>query len=464
MTMIDEPVSGGATADLDPAPWWGAPRSTRRWWVLIGFITLAGLALRVFYILYFRGDFIENVLPTGKVYRTQVWGDGLVYSRQANLLADGEGLIAPLPFELDGVRQQSADHPPLYTLYLAFWSVIGVRSDLAHMLVSAPLGALTAAAFGVLGRRIAGPSVGLVAAVIGAFSPSIFPYPGFVLAETITIPMAALAIWAAYRTYDNPTIKNAAWLGALTGIASMARAELAMLVFFMIIPLLIVTLRTTTWKHRISMLVAAGITCASIALPWVGYNLSRFEEPIYMSIGLDYALVQGNCEAAYTDDILGYYWLGCMTEALDEAGLAYADQSVGAKYVRDVGWQYVLDHRGRATQAAFARVGRVSGTFHPMQQARLNSLIAGREPWVANAGVLLWYPMVVLSFFGAVMLRRERRPLYPLLAVLWLTTLAVFISVAVLRYRASLEPMLAVLTAVAVVRAAAFVRRARADA
>ncbi len=438
----------------------------KRWWVLIGLITVAAVALRVFYILKFRTDLVPNKLADGTVIKARAWGDGLVFHRQANLVADGEGLIAPLPFELVGVRQASADHPPLYTAYLALWSILGIRSEVGHMLLTAPLGALAAPTFGVLGRRVAGPAVGLVAALIGAFNPSIVHYPGFVLSEAVTIPLAALVAYAWYRLYDHPTLLNAAYLGGFTGLAVLTRAELAMLVPFAIIPLILILLRRLPWRDRLALLAVTGVVTGALVLPWVGYNLNRFEEPVTMSIGFDYSLVQGNCDESYgygDSDLLGYYWLGCMGEALEGTGLAYVDQSLGSVHLRAVALDYIESHKRRAVVATLARVGRVAGVYKPLQQARLNGLIAGRERWLANTSVLLWYPMVALAIIGAVSLRRRGRTIFPLVALVASAFFAVAITLAVLRYRASLEPALAVLCAVGVMEVGRFFQRAWTD-
>ena len=66
-----------------------ATMSNRRWWIWITLITLAGLAVRVAYILIFRTGYLHGILPGGAPYVTRVWGDGLVYHKQANLLVDG---------------------------------------------------------------------------------------------------------------------------------------------------------------------------------------------------------------------------------------------------------------------------------------------------------------------------------------------------------------------------------------
>lgn len=437
--------------------------SARRWWLVIAVFCLGALALELFYIFEFRTDIQERVLPTGHVYPTRLWGDGLVYSAQANDVAAGDGLIAPLPRELFGVIQQSADHPPLYTLYLALWSSLGVTSQVGHMVVTAFASSLTPVAFGLLGRRVAGATVGLVAAFFGAFTPSIWAVPGFVMAESLTIPLAAMAAYTAYRTLDHPTVANAALLGLATGLAAQARAEVSAYVVFAVVPLIIVVLRDRSWRQRLSMLVAAGITCGAVVLPWVGYNLSRFEEPVYMSIGLDYSLSQANCDESYSDDLIGYYWLACMSDAMRGTGLTYVDQSLGAAHLRETGLDYISAHKKRAVVAVAARIGRITGVYRPLQQARLNSLIEGPEPWLANTGVLLWYPMATLSVIGHVQLRRRGRAIFPLVALVAGTLLAVAMSLAVLRYRAPLEPVLAVGAAVALVSIGRFVADAWAE-
>jgi hypothetical protein len=212
-------------------------RSTRNWWIAVLALTLGALVVRVVYILVFRTDTIDNLLPNGQPYVTRVWGDGLVYHKQANLLVDGKGLIAPLPYELFGVSQQSADHPPLYVLYLAIFSALGLRGDLTHMLVSAPIGALTALSFGLLGRRVWSPRVGIIAAAIGAFSPSMIHYPGFILSETISIPLIAAFTLFLYRLWDDPSFRNAVGAGVFLGLAILSRAEVAMVVPVAVIPL-----------------------------------------------------------------------------------------------------------------------------------------------------------------------------------------------------------------------------------
>ena len=423
--------------------------SNKRWWTWITALTVAGLVVRVVYILAFRDDYIDNLLPNGKPYVTRVWGDGLVYHKQANLLVEGEGLIAPLPFELRGVVQEAADHPPLYVLYLAFFSLLGLKGDLTHMLVSAPLGALTALTFGLLARRVWSPRAGIIAAAIGAFGPSLVHYPGFILSETLTLPLVALFGLFIYRLWDEPNWKDAAWAGLFCGLATLSRPDVAMLVPFTIIPMIAI-LRRTDWRTKFGYLVAAGVACGVVVLPWVGYNLARYEKTVTLSVGLDYSMAQGNCDQTYYGEHLGYYWLGCMGERLEGTGLELVDQSLGAAHLREQTLQYMRDHASRVPVVVAARVGRLLGVFRPIQQAELEWFTEGREPWLSNLAVLSWYPMAALTAVGTVLLRRRGRPVFPMLALVAAAVVGVALTLAVLRYRVTMEPALAVLSAVSI--------------
>src|SRR5205085_512083 len=69
--------------------------------------------------------------------------DPIFYSRQANLVADGKGFIAPYLLDAndDGPHRPSAGHPPLPVVLLAAASKVGARSFEAHRVVTALIGA-----------------------------------------------------------------------------------------------------------------------------------------------------------------------------------------------------------------------------------------------------------------------------------------------------------------------------------
>ena len=440
----------------------GERGTNRRWWFWVLLITFGGLIARVAYILLFRHDVLHGTLPSGEKLVTKVWGDGYVYHAQANLLVDGKGIIAPLPYSIDHVVQQAADHPPLYIFYLAIFSALGLRGDLTHMLVSAPMGAATVVAFALLARKVWSPRAGIVAALIGAFNPSIIHFPGFVLSETLSLPLiAATALWL-YRYWDTPTWKNAAGAGAFCGLAVLCHPDAAMLVPIAVVPFALLA-RGVDWRGRILALGVAGIACGAIVLPWVGYNLYRYEKPVYLSVGLDYSMAQGSCDQTYHGDLIGYYWLACMGQRLEGTDLALKDQSLGAVHMRKLTFRYIRAHARQTPLVVAARLGRVTGVFRPIQQASLESVTEGREPWLANLAVISYYPLAIAAFFGALQLRRRRRPILPLVATIFAALFGSALTLAVLRYRAGAEVGIAVLAAVAFDNLIAWVQRAWRD-
>jgi 4-amino-4-deoxy-L-arabinose transferase-like glycosyltransferase len=451
----------------------GERGSNRRWWTWIVALFLAAVAVRVGYILLFRLEPFAGTFPTSEggtvsplgdePFLTRLWGDGYVYSHQARLLVDGEGLIAPFPHYFLGIDQQAADHPPLYVLYLAISTFLfGVRTDLGHMLWSAPFAALCAPTFALLARRVWSPRAGLIAGFIGAFNPSIIHFSGFALSETMTLPLVAMTCLFLYRLWDRRTGFDAAMTGFFVGVTSLCRPDITMLVPFAVIPVILL-LRSTAWKRKFALLCVAGVTTLAPVLPWFAYNLSRYDKPVLMSTGFDYSLTQGSCDRSYYGELIGYYWLPCMSDRLQGTDLQFADQSLGAEHLREVTVDYIKDRLAWTPVVMAARVGRVVGLFRPIQQANLEHITEAREWWLTNTSVVTYYPLALLSLVGLVVLRRARRLSLPLIATIGSALLGAAITLAVLRYRASAEPALAVLAAVAIDAGISWARRAWRD-
>src|SRR3954465_11876101 len=84
--------------------------------------------------------------------------------------------------------------PPLYPLYLSLFSLVGLKSWAAHRVASCLLGAATVGAVGILGRRVGGERVGLVAAGIAAVYPLLWVNDATVLSESLYGLLIALAL------------------------------------------------------------------------------------------------------------------------------------------------------------------------------------------------------------------------------------------------------------------------------
>lgn len=374
-----------------------------------------------------------------------IGGDTQYYHEAARLLADGEGFLNPF-FSTPDQPYQSADHPPLYQLWLAGFSFVGVDTPTGHLLASTLLGAATVLVCGLAGREIAGPRTGLVAAALAAVYPNVWTWDGMLLSETMAILTVTLTLWLAYRYRRRPTTAGAIWLGAAAAAAALSRAELILLTAFVVAPVVLLT-HDVDLRGRVRRLAAAALAAVVLLGPWVGYNLARFEEPVYLSVGFEITLASATCDRTYAGEFIGYWT--CDLDEIREDMPDGLDQSEEVEYFREAALDYIDEHRDRILPVVLARWGRIVHVFRPFQQARLDWFPEGREQWAGEAGVASFYLLVPLAIAGAFVLRRRRTLLFPLLAppvIVWITITVTF---ATTRYRATAETAIVLLAAVA---------------
>ena len=176
---------------------------------------------------------------------------------------------------------QAADHPPGYLAFLAIPSALGMTSSLTHLLWSCVLGTGTVVLVGLLGRAAVGPRVGLLAATIAAVYPNIWIPDGSLQAETAAMFTTALALLLAYHYLQRPSLLRLVALGAACGAASLTRSELILLVPLLVVPIALV--RGPETRRRLQWLGASVLATLVVIAPWVGYNLTRFHHPVYLS-------------------------------------------------------------------------------------------------------------------------------------------------------------------------------------
>lgn len=414
------------------------------WWLTI--ITVGGFLLRIAYVLVERRDFTFA-------------GDATFYHQGANLLADGRGFISPFELESSGRVVEAADHPPLYLIWLSIPSFVGLDTELSHVLWSCVLGAGTIALVGLLGREVAGGRVGLIAAALAAVYPNIWWHDGALMSETMAIFVATLTVLLAYRYRRAPSTGRAVTLGIACGLAALTRAELLLLVPLVVLPLILLDGRRDT-RTRLRRLGAAGAATVITLAPWVGYNLSRFERPVFISTGFELTLNIANCDDTYYGPITGYFSLECARPTALRAREQGLDQSEEAVRHRREALDYIGDHAGRVPVVILARWGRIAGLYRTEQLIDL-SAIEGQEKWVAVSGLVSLWLLGALAVVGAIALRRRRTPVYPLLALPVVVLVAVALAYAPQRFRASAEPAIVVLAAVGIAAALPRVRPTR---
>ncbi len=407
-----------------------------RWWLWLGLWTTVGLAIRLITV-YSQPHKVAG-------------GDAYFYHYGANLLVSGHGFINPYLYIPHGAHHavQSASFPPLFILLVAIPSAVGLKTFLAERVWCCVLGAAAIVVCGYTGREIAGRRVGLIAAFLLAVYPNIWMTDELALSETIAPLLVAGVLWFTYRFWKSPTLPRAVWLAASLGVAMLGRDELTVLVVFIFVPIVLLA-RALTWKRRFVTLGIGLLVTALVVAPWVGYNLSRFDQPVFISSGLGVTLASADCPTTYSGEFEGYWSMKCaLAYAARPSVNIHADESVEGAELQHLALDYVRAHENRLVPVTLAKVGRAFGFFHPMQQIYFDYYVETRPYRWAVTGLFSYYVLLALSVGGTVVLRRRRIPSFPLWAIGLQVVCSVVLTFGQTRYRTTFEVSLVLLAAV----------------
>ncbi|MEZ5373550.1 MAG: glycosyltransferase family 39 protein [Microthrixaceae bacterium] len=404
---------------------------SRGFLVALALIGVVALGVRVAYIVIAKSD----ADACGQV----VCGDAYYYGLQAEVLADGGG------FERPFTGGAAADHPPLTALVATPAAMLPGDNVRAQRLTMALIGTAAVLMIGLLGREVVGDRVGLIAAGLAAVYPNLWMNDGVVMSESLTALGMATALWLTYRLIGRPTIAAAAWLGAAIGLTVLARAELAMYLPLVVVP--VVWFRTDLEaRARLGRIAVAGLAALVMLAPWSLYNAARFERPVLVSTNDGLTLIGSNCDSVFSGPLVGL-WNGFCADDVPADG----DQSEVSAAYRSAALSYVGDHLDRLPTVVAARVGRVWGVYKPTQMATY-SVGEGRERTLSLIGGWVYYPLTLAAVAGAVLLWRERRPVWPLLAPFAMVTVTAMLLYGLTRFRVPAEVAIVVLAAVLVDR------------
>ncbi|MGI9052364.1 MAG: ArnT family glycosyltransferase [Ilumatobacteraceae bacterium] len=406
--------------------------SERSFRVGLALITVAGAVWRLGYLFVVKLD--DNVMLN----------DALYYSMQAGRNSEGDWFR-------DGLTQlPGAEHGPLTSLYLTPWSALPGDLVRWQRFGTTLLGIATVAVIGLVGRRLAGSVVGLLAAAIAVVYANLWINDSVIMSESLACLLVAIALLVALRFDTRPTVGQAAALGVLVGLAALARSELAILAVGFAV---LAWWRSAGHARRAAMPAAVVVGLVVAIVPWSLYNLSRFEEPVLLTTNDGTTLLGANCDSTYYEDIGGWD-LRCLG---DLPPVGTVDASVPSLERRDRAVDYITDHLDRLPIVVVARVGRLLDLY------RLDSLIAldvGEEKaeWAVWAGIVSFWVVAVMATVGWRTLRRPGPGSGDRARARWwlaVPILAVFLTATVFygahRIRAPAEPAIVVLAATGIV-------------
>jgi 4-amino-4-deoxy-L-arabinose transferase-like glycosyltransferase len=404
------------------------PTDRRRFWTVLLLIVLAGLALRVAYVL-------------GAKDGEPMMGDAIYYNHQAAALADGRGFACPDPGTPSCPHPMPvADHPPLTALAMAPAAWLFDRNDTAQRLSMTLLGVAGLLLVGLIGRELAGDRAGWIAAGIAALYPNLWVNDALIMAETLSVLSVAAAVLLAYKFIRRPSMGRGVALGAVCGFGILARAELGFLLPVVVLPVILLA-RTLVTGQRLRIAAAAVLATAVVVAPWVIPNLFRFEKPVFLSTNDGITISGANCPSVYSGPGLGLWTLDCHGEPK-------GDQSEVNAVLRRRGLSYMKHHLGRLPVVIMAREGLAWSVFRPRLMVDYNKG-EGREAWVSWIGLVVYYLLVPLAVAGGIALRRRGVPLLPLLAQVVIVLITVALFYGLVRFRIPAEITIVVLAAVA---------------
>lgn len=250
-------------------------RSTS-WWGL-GILPLIALAVRLAYVA---------TLPPEIVVTFEA--DPQTYDQIARNVVAGKGFRGASFYYPPGTEHPTAFWDALYPLGLAGVYALWGHNVPAVRVAQAALGAVTVAGMYVLGRQVARPAVGLLAAGISAVYPFFIYYSGQLLTETLFMTLILGVFLVGYHAVTQRSARWFAALGAIAGLAALCRAEV-----FYFGPLFGAWCAWRTSKLPLRRLRLAGIillAMLAVMLPWGWRNQATHGELILTTTKLGYNL------------------------------------------------------------------------------------------------------------------------------------------------------------------------------
>lgn len=387
-------------------------------------IVVAGVVLRVVR------------LAVSKWNLTLRLNDSLYYSLQARQLAHG------IWFRELFVDQPGAEHGPLTSTLMAFVSW-GDDPTNRQRLVTVACGTATIVVVGLVARQVAGNRAGLVAAALAAVYPNLWINDGLVMSESVSCLMIALSLWALVSWVHKPSWRTAIWVGVATGGATLARSELVLFVPAAALAMWLTAKRTEP-RAFAQALVAGGIAIA-VLLPWVAFNVVRFDRPVLLTTNDGPTLLGANCDETYYGPAQGGWSLFCVLN--DPTIKTDEDPSSRSARQRHEALSYVRHHPGRVPNIVVKRVARSLDLY------ALGNIVHGdvgeeRERWASWACIVSFWVMVPLAVVGAIRTRRRDRAVLLIPVVIALATTVLIYGGH--RIRSAAEPSIVVFAAIAI--------------
>jgi hypothetical protein len=386
-------------------------------------------------------------------------GDAPFFHDTAANVVNGNGYALALVSQPGRtVYQATASHGPVFPMVLAVFDLFGLKSADDQRIALSILASVGVLLMGFLGKRVAGATVGLIAAGIAAVSPLWFQSSGILMSESVYFIAIPTVLLVALLCIERGTVGWFLLLGATIAISVLIRSEAIDLVVLLGLPVL--GLAVLSWRQR--AFCGAAMLCGLLVVlgPWVirndiqmgGLTLSTNDGPTLAGSYCPDTLDGGNSE-------YGSYELDCAfgaaaiierherppnhASAWSELQIDNALTTYSEKYARQ--------HLGQMPGAIVARERSVWGFGNQQYQLELAQNEGRNRTWEMLGRDLYWV-LLPFALVGSIVLAIHNRKAFAVLAV---PVLVVAVNAAIFygstRMRVAAEPSLAVFAAMGLV-------------
>jgi hypothetical protein len=423
-------------------------------WFLPGLsaIVVVAIAIRVGFAV---GWTFGKVLPS----------DAMFFHQTAASLASGKGYAAATYIPPHKVLP-TATHPPLFPMVLAVFDVLGFHSIDAQRVALGVVASIAVFLTGLLGHRVSGPVVGLIAAGIAAVDPLWFQSGAVLMSESVYLIVITAVLLVALGCVDRAGRWRFVLLGVVVGLATLTRSEALDLLIFLGVPVVLCAARS--WRHRLAF---AGCLIAGVLLvlvPWLVRNEIQMGG-LTLSTDQGVTLAGSYCSGTLNPSSVDYggFHAPC---SLSGAGHLVYDvppphhaktwtELTVSNALQSSTETYIRQHLSALPGLALARVENTWGLARTDQQIFYDA-VEGAHPSADRFGLELGRVLLVFEFVGVLVLaRRSLAPFFIVLAPLLVVTLNSAIFFGASRFLTAAQPSLAVFAGIGIAALAALATR-----
>lgn len=347
--------------------------------------------------------------------------DALWYLLQGSLIEGGTGYVVPTSI-FEGAPVPTASFPPAYPAWQALWQAVVGGGVTSARLAGVVPGAATVVVAGLLGRRLLGARLGLVAAALVAVDPAMVAVDGSTMSENLAVPLTAASVLVALRIADEGLqARRLLALGLLGGVATLTRQDLVLLAALLACVAVAVAPMAASGRavRRAEALAAVAVVVVAVVGPWAWRNHERLGTWAVSTTSPSSALAGSNCDSTYRGRDLGSWDHDCVVAAVPggdptEVEVAAAQREAGIDHIRSE-----LD---RLPVVLAARQARVWALWDPADLAERDA-DESRHRDVQVVARTLEGPVLLAGVAGLLLVVRRRRRG-------WLLTVAPFVAVA----------------------------------